>query len=559
MVKFPEKLLLVFLIIHGNVFSQEFFPENNKILADSILSTRGEVYLAFPASVRKSVFEITPFLVPDKQTDSLNYFYLNSDQFRQIIGAGIEYQVFTAPSMLAPVRMAKNSDEILEGQAYPSYMQYLDLMKQFRDNYPEICTIDTIGYSIGGRLILAARIQNGDYIEGDRPVVFYSSSMHGDETVGYSLMLMLINEILEKSESSEEISEIVNELVLIINPLSNPDGAYFQSDTSLFGAKRYNLNNIDLNRDFPDVRLGITYTYAGLQKENLVMVKYMEKYPPALSANLHTGAEVLNYPWDTWYSGERKHADNEWFINICKDYVDTARSIDPLYLRLYPEGYVFGSDWYWIPGGRQDFVTYNLRGREITMELSSIKFPEVSQIPDFWEKNRSSLIHYISNAKYGLFGLVTDSISLKPMKVRVEIPVYDKDESHIFSHKTTGKFFRFLPGGTYKMQLSADGYHTQNLSVDISGKQRLDIHIRMKPVLREIIIKSIPGSGEIGIELIDDSSEVFFADLYDISGRKVQETIFLGSSGTMGGTGFHGIYILRVRSDFQTVSRLVFF
>jgi hypothetical protein len=388
--------------------------------------------------------------------------------------------------------------------------------------------------------------------------------MHGDESVGYSLMLMLINDVLTNSDISARISGILDDIVLIINPLANPDGAYFQSDTSLFGAIRGTLKPADdglndLNRNFHDVRQGMNYTYAGLQKENLAMVIYMEKYPPSLSANFHTGAEILNYPWDSWYSNEYRHADEYWFIEICKDYVDSARNVDPMYLRLYPDGYVFGSDWYWITGGRQDFVTYNLRGREITIELSDVKLPNVSQIPGFWEKNHVALLDLIEKAVFGIFGIVSDNETSEPLSAKVEIPGYDKLESHLYSYPATGKFFRYLPEGTYELLVTTDGYRSQAITVEMAKKQRIDLDIRLVPRQPGIIVKTVPGIREIVIMLNDDDSEVFTADLYDLSGRKIQEKIFIGNNGTISGQIFQGIYILKIKTDNQAVSRLVFF
>ena len=557
--KISEIFLLFLLLFPGKGLSQNFLPDNKKFRVDSILSKRGEAYLAIPVSQRKSFLPLLKSIIPDKQTDSLVYFYVNSEQYQLILEQGLEYLVLKAPSMISPVRMALNSDEILSGKGYPTYHQYLDLMNKFRQDHPDLCTIDTIGYSISGKLILAARLQKNEYKKGDRPLIFYSSTMHGDEPLGYSLMLMLINDILKNSEGSGQISSILSNVVLIINPLSNPDAAYFQSDTSLYGAKRINNYNIDLNRNFPDVRNGMKYSYTGLQKENLAMVKYMEKFPPTISANFHTGAELLNYPWDTWYSNEFKHADNDWFIKICKDYVDSARSIDPLYLRTFPEGYVFGSDWYMVEGGRQDFVTYNLRGRELTIELSNIKLPDASQLPGFWAKNHTALINLIENAGFGIFGIVRDSVTMKPLSAKVEIPGYDKNESFIYTYPATGKFFRYLPEGNYNLQISSPGYRLKTINVQVIKNQRVDLDLKCIPYLPDIMVKTVPGSNELVIKLNEDDSEVFTADLYDLMGRKVQEKIFIGNTGTIGGPGFHGIYILKVRSDFQFVSRLVFF
>ena len=42
-----------------------------------------------------------------------------------------------------------------------------------------------------------------------------------------------------------------------------------------------------------------------------------------MSCNIHTGAEVFNYPWDTW---SRLTADDVWWRNIAYQYADTAHA-----------------------------------------------------------------------------------------------------------------------------------------------------------------------------------------------------------------------------------------
>ncbi len=104
-----------------------------------------------------------------------------------------------------------------------------------------------------------------------------------------------------------------------------------------------------------------------IQKENLDMIKFMREHKFILSANFHSGAEVVNYPWDSrsWF-----HADDDWFYSISRKYADTVHVYSvPGYMTFLENGVTNGYDWYSINGGRQDFVTYELQGREVTIEL----------------------------------------------------------------------------------------------------------------------------------------------------------------------------------------------
>lgn len=64
---------------------------------------------------------------------------------------------------------------------------------------------------------------------------------------------------------------------------------------------RNNLNGIDLNRNFP----GRYPQFADqrLQPEVMAVMAWIRSYPFVLSANLHGGSLVANYPFDDTSSG----------------------------------------------------------------------------------------------------------------------------------------------------------------------------------------------------------------------------------------------------------------
>ena len=41
-----------------------------------------------------------------------------------------------------------------------------------------------------------------------------------------------------------------------------------------------------------------------------------------MAANIHGGVECMNYPWDTWLSTVKPHADNDWYFitNVYDDH-----------------------------------------------------------------------------------------------------------------------------------------------------------------------------------------------------------------------------------------------
>jgi murein tripeptide amidase MpaA len=148
--------------------------------------------------------------------------------------------------------MALDLSEARSFQKYPTYQQYLDIMEAFASDHPDICRLDTIGYSTEGRLLLALKISDQVQEDEAEASFFYTSTMHGNEIVGYVLLLRLADHLLNAYGKDTEISRLVENLQIWINPLANPDGSFSAGNNlTLQYAVRGNASGVDLNRDFP--------------------------------------------------------------------------------------------------------------------------------------------------------------------------------------------------------------------------------------------------------------------------------------------------------------------
>ncbi len=188
--------------------------------------------------------------------------------------------------------------------------------------------------------------------------------MHGDETAGFIMLLRLADYLLKNYDSDTRVKTLTDNLEIWINPLANPDGMY-RDGNFIISPVRNNANGYDLNRNFPDPYLLNSVP----QKETLDMMSFMASRSFTLSANFHSGDEVVNYPWDRW---SFPHADEGWFYNVSRAWADTVHLYSRKgYMDYLDNGVTNGYDWYVVYGGRQDYVTYSLNGREITVELDT--------------------------------------------------------------------------------------------------------------------------------------------------------------------------------------------
>ena len=126
-------------------------------------------------------------------------------------------------------------------------------MQSFADSFPSICKLHNIGTLSSGRKILIIQISDNVGVRENEPSFLYTSSMHGNELTGYVLMLRLIDELLNGYGINTKYTNLINEVDIWINPMANPDGAYYGGNHTIQNAIRYNGNFVDLNRNYPDI------------------------------------------------------------------------------------------------------------------------------------------------------------------------------------------------------------------------------------------------------------------------------------------------------------------
>lgn len=468
--------LLLFLTTFA-AFAQNRIENFNKA---ELFKNDGEIYFALPGAANLAEI-LTNIISIDKISGDTVYAYASKKEYDRLVNSGSHFFAsLPHPGDLIDPAMSSNPRDILTWNYYPTYQGYLDIMAQFESAYPDLCKIYTIATLSSGRKIQLARISDNVGVEEDEPEFLYTSSIHGDETTGYILMLHLIDYLLTNYDLDPRITEMVNGIDLWINPLANPDGTYYGGDNTVNGARRYNANNVDLNRNYYDPADGPHPDGNPWQPETVAFMNFAEERSFVMSANFHGGAEVMNYPWDTW---SRLNTDDDWWIFVSREYADTVHAHAASgYLNDLNNGITNGYAWYSINGGRQDYMNYFHQCREITAEISSTKLPPATQMLNFWEYNYRSLLNYVEQVTYGVRGVVTDSLTGEPVKAMVSIFGYDQvmDSSMVFTSLPVGNYHRLLKAGSYNITFSAEGYESktiQNVMISDKSTVRLDVEL----------------------------------------------------------------------------------
>ncbi|RPH31340.1 MAG: T9SS C-terminal target domain-containing protein [Bacteroidales bacterium] len=462
------------------------------------------------------------------------YAYANADEMRLFEKLGYKYTIIPKVELSAKsISMATTVGQMTSWDRYPTYTVYRALMKKFEQDFPTLCKLDSIGMTPNAHKIYVVKLSDNVSVEEPEVEVFYTSTMHGDETTGFILMLRFIDYMLSNYATDTRIASMLNSMAIYINPNANPDGTYYGGDNTVAGAIRYNsTGSIDLNRKFPDPRVGYP---TAIPAENQIMMDFASARHFTLSANFHDGVELVNYPWDTWISASKTHSDNNWFIHVSRQYADSAQANSPTgYFTDEVNGITNGGDWYVVTGGRQDYMNWWHHCKEVTIELSpNVNDPTPSEhLQNYWTYNKESFLCYLESSTKGISGVITNTNG-QPVRARVYIIGHDRDSSHVYSSSTSGFYARPIEPGTWQVTYSAYGYIPQTKTISIvnwSSSVNQDVVLEIDPNAGinnesnnpyQLKVWPNPFSGDFNITFNLDKPEYTSLSLYTLDGRMI--------------------------------------
>jgi hypothetical protein len=112
---------------------------------------------------------------------------------------------------------------------YHTYQEVVDEMISVANSYPDIAFLDTIGYSVEGRLILGMRVSDNAHVHENEAGIRFTGCHHGDEHIATEIVLYMIHYLVNNYASSPEIKELVDTRETWLIPMVCPDGVFHSS------------------------------------------------------------------------------------------------------------------------------------------------------------------------------------------------------------------------------------------------------------------------------------------------------------------------------------------
>ncbi|EDW78568.2 uncharacterized protein Dwil_GK16509, isoform B [Drosophila willistoni] len=372
-------------------------------------------------------------------------------------------------------------------------------LRKITASYPSITRLYSIGKSVEGRDLWVLEI----FATAGRPVpgvpeFKYVANMHGNEVVGKEMLLLLTKYLVERFGNDERVTRMVNNTRMHFLYSMNPDGYEMSHEGDRTGsAGRANAHGIDLNRNFPD-QYGTDKFNNITEPEVEAVMNWTLSLPFVLSANLHGGSLVANYPYDDNendfndpYSRLRDGNINGRKLNPTEDHA-LFRHLALVYSRAHPtmhlgqpcelfrsevfeEGITNGAQWYSVTGGMQDWNYVRAGCLELTIEMGCDKFPMANELRKYWHEHREPLLQFIEQANHGIHGFVRSSIGTPIAGAVIRLD----GANHSIYSTPYGDYWKLALPGQHNVTVVADDFAPLRVEVEVPDAEpfgmRLDV------------------------------------------------------------------------------------
>ena len=327
---------------------------------------------------------------------------------------------------------------------YKSYEQIVALADSLATNFPSICKKVIYGTSIGGRELAALKISRNVGLNEPEPSILFDGGIHGDEFLGPEIVIRFAKDLCTGYGSDTSLTNLINTRAIWLYYMVNPDGTANMT--------RDNSNGVDCNRDAGYMWNGEgNSTGAFSQNETRALRECMIGNQFSVYINFHAGNLGVIYPWSF---RSDPTPDNIAINQLAYTYSSASGYTN------FPYGQGYTILGYYSTGSTKDFLYGTMGNMGFSVEVSTDKQPPSSQIIQYYDLNFPAMKEMIIRCGYGLEGVVTDSLSGKPLSASIWVngfyPVYTDPQN--------GDYHKYAVAGNYTITASANGYKSKTIS-----------------------------------------------------------------------------------------------
>jgi len=457
-----------------------------------------------------------------------------------------ETQVNWLTSNGYPVTVLGQAEDRMDPE-YHTYEEFLACLDSLRSLYPEIMSVDTLGYSHVTQLPLPlVKISDNAATDEDEVVIFYDGMHHAREPVGMETCLKIIDHLLSNYSSDPQVQQWVNDAEIYVVPCINPDGWKYVIDSALnspWWRKNLHDNNangiFDPGQDGTDLNRNYNYaweygdtnisseTYQGpfpfSESETCAKRDFMLSKKPVVSITYHSWGEYVAF---VQYLGNDYAPDFPVMYTIADE---VAGLIPRLNGGHYSTGALDSQE------GQSPNWCYQAAGTlEILIETADVFIPPGQAGLQVAEDNLPGALYLLGRAfKSGIAGHAWDQITRTAVPATVQIVGVDNDLIIPRTCDSTfGRYTRLLLPGTYTIRAFAEGTDTITVSDVVVTEDTLtvvdflfnQVGVEESPVSgRRSAVRVYPNptNGTTQFLISNFDFQQVTLKIYDVQGREV--------------------------------------
>ena len=397
-------------------------------------------------------------------------------------------------------------------EIYTRYSDALQTLADLQGDYPEICKLDTMGYSTRDSIpMLRVKISDNVEIDEDEPAIFYCGGVHADEVLSVEVIMSFVQDILIRyGRGDPDVTRYIASLEIFCIPFINPEGHIVveEGDTEWRKNKCDNDDNgifdfhdgVDNNRNYdfgfwiddgPNATTPESLTYKGeapfTQTENIAMAEFGWTYRPLMALDYHSPTygrpNVAYYPW-YWYANEGGHGygpDETLMQSVCALFTSLIEAI--------PDD--SGNGTYTARRAlvnKGDFKTYfygNFGTAAFSVEVSDTTIQNPGLVDTIVAAHLPGQYYLLDRALgAGITGVIRDSVTLEPIEAEVQVLQHiNADINPRLSRPDYGRYRRLLASGSYTLKFLKDDYRTITVyNVGVTNSGPTEVNMLLSPL-----------------------------------------------------------------------------